>query len=195
MKNYFLCLCLMLTAFLSATPVYITSPSHSSLVGAKMLDFSNETTGTYVSYTSSNGDITFTGTTNVNIGTSLNGSYGNVGIHFNHSFGNAFRITFANDVTAVGFIWGAADSKWTVSLFTADNVLRGSIRTVNGSPYLSYEGAYESAGFRYLVFTPDSSDYISIDNLSYVFSNVPEPSAFLLVFVAIGFFFYFQKNR
>jgi hypothetical protein len=160
----------------------ITSPTDSSLVGGDVIDFSAQTVGRYTSL--SIGDVTFTANDNdLSIASNYSGSYNTTGLYLDNGdySTNGFSsitFSFASDVNAFGFNFGASNYSWTLTAYDGSGsiiesmVISALIDSNNGEFF-----GIAANGIAYAVLSNNdpSYDWIFIDN--FTTSAVPVPAA------------------
>lgn len=189
--NIALCVLGVMLGFVGvASAIPITSSSDAALVGATVIDFEDQTMGTYGTITI--GDITFSG-----VGGhfridddyqqyNATGIYLDNGTYVNNGFGT-LRIDFANTTNAFGFNWGMAESfaTWTLYAFnSSDNLIESyNLPSTGPSSAGEFYGLADS-GISYAMLSWDGAyDWIAIDNFTYAsdVAPVPEPATMFLL--------------
>lgn len=165
-----------------ASASFITSSSDSALAGANVIDFEDQTIGTYTSLTVD--DVTFTAVDNhLQIDNSYqqynqSGIYLDNGTYSDNGFGT-LNIEIAGGTDAFGFTWGMAESfaTWELSAYDgSDNLIEAYVLPSTQSSNLGEFFGIAAANIAYatLSWTGDY-DWIAIDNFSYT-SSIPEPA-------------------
>lgn len=147
--------------------------------GANIESFDGVTPGTYSS------PITLGNTTySVNTGASfhIDGDYANQYNTTNDSLHNCYcsdsfgqvKFSFSQPVGAIGFHWGASDSVWTLSAYSASNVLLESfaLPVTSSSNSGNFVGLVD-AGIKYAFLTGASSDYVLVDDFATTVTGGP----------------------
>lgn len=172
--------------------------SDAALVGGTVVDFTAETTGTYTSLTV--GDVTFSsGSADTFVITdSLGGSYNTTGRNLQNLQVNGstsvLNFVFASTVSAFGFNFGASNEDWSLEALDSSNSVLESY--ILPQTWFSNAGDYfgivasgiASVRLTQLTHVNDAgTDWILLDNFTYVAKNtdLPEPSVFFLF--ALGF--------
>jgi hypothetical protein len=173
----------LLGSLLNANAIPITDSNDSALNGATVIDFESEALGSYSSLNFA--DVTITGDGNLTISNDGNGIYTPPADQFlDNRYGNGdFYFDFTSNVSAFGLQIGAVNFTQTLSAFDSGGNLIESVTIFNQSP--SFVGYYGIASLSDNIgsFSLSSgSDWVVLDNLSYVGGGapVPEPSTMLL---------------
>lgn len=176
----------------------ISSAADPALNGASLIEFDDQSTGTFLQRTIDSVQFYATGQSffviqSANIG----GVYGDTGLSLQNQavpYPAQFAIEFVNSpVSALGFTWGGAGYDWEMAVFSPTNVelLRTTILAVPAQGYLSYAGAkspgmpIERIELTQINGGPQNEpDWIKLDHFAYV----PVPEATSLALMAIGCF-------
>lgn len=188
-------LSVILLTVVSAGAAPITVASDPALLGSTVIDFDSEPYASFMSKTISG--VTFTavaGLLSIADYTS-GGIYGGSGKDLETSVStSAFRIDFANPVSAFGTVWGGANEDWTVRLFNSSNALLETMVFLGGdggqATYVEFYGAsntdIKSVTFD-IIAGSFGTDWVKLDNFQFVPSAVvnpqpvPEPATLLLL--------------
>jgi hypothetical protein len=164
----------------------ITSSADAALAGATVIDFEDQTMGTYASITIR--DVTFTANDNHLMIDDTYQMYNQQGIYLdNGTYSNngfaSMTIDFGIEATAFGFIWGMAESwqPWNLIAYDAsNNVLETHALPSTGPSSAGEFYGIAAAGIDHavLIATNPAYDWIAVDNFTY--SVVPVPAAVLL---------------
>jgi hypothetical protein len=160
-----------------------------AITGGTVIDFEAATSGNFSSVTF--GNVTFTGVgAPLTIGSDYAGQYNNTGKSLYNGFDyvpNQFRIDFASTVNAFAFNFGASDSPWLMSAFSAEgNLLESTIiPRISSSNRGDYFG-FATNGIKYATLVEQGGgDYVFIDN--FTSSNAQQaPEPFTIVGTLIG---------
>ena len=176
----------------AATP--ITSPSDSGLIGATVIDFEDQTLGTYTSLTIN--DVTFTANNNDHFlitelyGGSFNTQGGNLqnGSNSSDAF-SSITFTFSGTTDGFGFNWGASNHTWRLKAYdSSDNLLENYRLPVTCSSNAGEFYGISANDIAYATLSRNGNghyDAVLIDNFTYQASPqaeqaVPEPATMLL---------------
>ena len=188
-------LSVVVVTVVSAGAAPITIASDPALQGSTVIDFDSEPNAFFMSKTISG--VTFTavaGLLSIADYTS-GGIYGGSGQDLETSVStSAFRIDFANPVSAFGTVWGGANQDWTVRLFNSSNALLETMVFLGGdggqATYIEFYGA-QNTDIRSVTFEiiagSFGTDWVKLDNFQFVPSGVidqqpvPEPATVLLL--------------
>jgi hypothetical protein len=109
----------------------------------------------------------------------------------------ALRFDFGSTISALGFLFGASDSSWTLRAFNSSNTLLDSIdiAATTGSNAGDFFGLSGLAGASYATlfqnfdgyYSGGGVDYVFVDNLTFTAggtNDVPEPATLALVAIA-----------
>lgn len=183
----------------SATPIY--SAADSALASAYVQDFEAGPAGSYASQAFGGGvTISALASSDVtqpsfSVASDFAGSYNTRGrLHISNQ-GYQFQILrfdFDSTISALGFLFGASDSSWTLSAFNSSNLLLESIdiAPVYASNNGDFFGLSGLAGASYATLTQNFDgyysnggvDYVFVDNLAFTSGNgVPEPTSLALM--------------
>ena len=156
--------------------------NESELSGGTVIDFSNGagTTGTYTE-----GNVTFSsedsgslriyaGHYNYNTSghylqnNSLETRYGGIS--------NSLKFSFSSAVSVFGFNWGASDSQWDLKAYDSNNTLLETYNLpitsgANNGEYVGISSDSEAISYATLIPEINGSDWIFIDNFTYVAST------------------------
>lgn len=182
----------------------INSAADPSLAGAYIQDFEAGPSGNFVSQ-AFGGGVTISALTSADVGSpsfSVAGDYaGNYNtrdrLHISN-MGNEFqalRFDFGSSISALGFLFGASDSSWTLRAYNSANTLLDSLDIAptfasNAGDFFGLSGL---AGASYVtliqnfdgIYANGGVDYVFVDNLAFTAgNNVPEPGSLALVALA-----------
>ena len=179
---------LAMSGFASAS--FITSSGDASLSGGNVIDFEDQTLGTYTSLTID--DVTFTANdNNLRIDNTYQ-QYNQSGIYLDNGTygGNGFgSLTFDFDggTSAFGFTWGMAESfaSWNLSAYdSSNNLIESYILPSTGPSNAGEFYGISASDISYATLSWNGSyDWIAVDDFTYV-SSVPEPAT--LGLLALG---------
>lgn len=176
---------LLFSSLAAATPILGQGlpTDDSNLVGGTVIDF--ESTGPVNVPSLSISGVTFTGNANIEVDSDYAGSYNTRGEFHITNHGNdpvQFRFDFDAPVDAFAFLWGAADTNWTLSAYSGSTLLETLIvAPTHASNAGDYFGIANS-GITFATLNISSGfDYVFIDNFTFQDSaSVPEPATMLL---------------
>jgi len=185
----------------SANAYFITSSSDPTLSGGMVFTFDSETTGTYNTYTTTNGlVIQSLNDAPFRISADYAGQYNNPGLAiengtYNTAFTYSIKFSAADGGTtnAFGFNWGAADTVWTLSVYDKDgNLLESDQLPAIGSANNGEFYGIAVNGISYAILTGGSDsadDWVFVDNVTVADGGgaaaVPEPGTMLLLGVGL----------
>jgi hypothetical protein len=166
-----------------------------ALSGSTTIDFQAFSNGGSYIYTQ--GIVSFIGLESrpLRMDDVFGGSYGTSGRYLHNDGGGTrgIRFSFSTDVTAFGFLYGAQNDFWTLSVYDAGNNLIGSTSATPdclSGCYGSFVGWNSNAGnIAYADYTHASSDYVLFDNFEFVIDGdlvppgtvTPEPVTMTLL--------------
>jgi hypothetical protein len=191
---------LALSASTASYAAPISSASDPALTGATVLDFESGPVGHFTSQafggvTISVANSAYASPASFDVAGDYAGSYNTRGRYHITNFGVEFqsmRFDFGTTTSALGFLFGASDSSWTLSAYNASNTLLDSINIapVSGSNAGDFFGLSGLAGASYatLIQNQDGAysnggvDYVFVDNFAYAAGgqSVPEPTTLAL---------------
>ena len=166
-----------LLCYNSQTSAYdINSNIDLALSGASIIDFTDESLGSFSTYSIDNVDFAAIGGAGVlKITDSYAGEYNTNGRNLQNqgSDFNSLRVDFSSSINAFGFNWGASDVVWTLSAYDSSDSLLESrpIPIVGGSNSGDFFGL-ATAGVSYFIISHSGGDYIMFDNLYYSSSGL-----------------------
>lgn len=172
-----------------------------ALSGGTLVDFESGPAGTWV--TQSFGGLTVTAQNSTyapnatfSVAGDYAGDYNTRGRYHITNYGTDFQILrfdFAAPVSALGFLFGASDSSWTLSAYNSGGLLESyNILPVNASNAGDFFGLAGLSGATYAIITQNQDYYYNTGGVDYVFvdnfryqegggSSVPEPATMLLL--------------
>ncbi len=176
------------------------APSASELAGGTTINFDSAAAGEYSSITIAG--VTFMGVDDVfTIDGQYNGNYNTSGGHSLHNgpdsnnsdyAPNNWRVDFDGTVSAFAFNFGASDSSWLLSAYSATNALLDTllISPTSSSNAGNYFGL-AVAGISYFTLTNQGGgDWVFIDDLTFLadgsMGEVPVPGAALLLLTGLA---------
>ncbi len=164
--------------------------NESELSGGTVIDFSNGA-GTNGTGTYTEGNVTFSSEdgAQIRIDTFYEGRYNTNGHYFQNNcqqqtyclaplIGDSLKFSFSSPVSAFGFNWGASNLLWDLKAYDSNNnlletytlpILGGN----NNGEYYGISSDSENISYATLIDQPtgDGSDWILIDNFTYVAST------------------------
>jgi hypothetical protein len=192
-RKFVLAIVLCLVISIPTMASIITTPSDPALSGAAVIDFENQTLGTYASLPI--GGVTFIANdAHLRIDNYYAGNYNSRGSRYldNGPYENpgffSMNINFDSAVNAFGFLWGASDTMWVLSAYDASN---NSLESYNlpitgGSNAGDFVGLAVD-GIDHAVLSNGNFNYwdwVFVDNFTYnvgeIDNVVPVPGAVLL---------------
>lgn len=182
----------------------INSAADPALVGAYIQDFEAGPSGNFVSQ-GFGGGVSISALSSADVGSpsfsvagDFAGNYNTLGRLHISNLGTQFqalRFDFGSSISALGFLFGASDSSWTLRAYNSSNALLDSldIAPTFGSNAGDFFGLSGLAGASYAtliqnfdgIYANGGVDYVFVDNLTFTAgNNVPEPGSLALVALA-----------
>ena len=169
----------------------ITSPSDPALTGATLVTFETVPTGSSTTFTA--GGATFSTPVVGQVEyvlTDYSGMYGATGNSLQNTYDEngftALRFDFASAVNAFAFSFGATDSQWTLSAFSASGTLLATVLPgITRADPQTTGIKLNSASIAYATLTTAvPGDYVFVDDFRYVTgasTTAPEPATWALL--------------
>ncbi|TCS43926.1 PEP-CTERM sorting domain-containing protein [Reinekea marinisedimentorum] len=186
----------------NVSAAFITSSGDAALSGGSVIDFEDQTLGTYTSLTI--GDVTFTASDNhlridnTYQGYNQSGIYLDNGTYGNNGFGT-LNIDFSGSTSAFGFTWGMAESfaSWNLSAYdSSSSLIESYILPSTGSSSAGEFFGISAAGIASASLSWQGSyDWIAVDDFTWASASVPEPSTLLLLGAGLAGLFAARRRQ
>ena len=155
--------------------------NESELSGGTVIDFSNGA-GTNGNYTE--GNVTFSSEDGGSLRIYSHYNFNTSGHYLQNNsletqyggISHSLKFSFSSAVSVFGFNWGASDTNWGLKAYDSNNTLLETYnlpvtRGANNGGYVGISGDSEAISYATLIRETSVSDWIFIDNFTYVAST------------------------